>query len=77
MAVAIHDIGSTATAILGALEPVTALIIGVCVFGERLTGPAVAGVVMVLVAVTLLVLSKPLVRILRQLSVRLHVIKIN
>ncbi len=77
MAVAIHDIGSTATAILGALEPVTALIIGVCVFGERLTGPAVAGVVMVLVAVSLLVLSKPLVRILRQLSVRLHVIKIN
>ena len=75
MAVAIHDIGSTATAILGALEPVTALIIGVCVFDERLTALAVTGIVMVLVAVTLLILSKPLIRILRQLSVMLHVIK--
>ena len=35
MVIAIHNIGSTPTAILGALEPVTALVIGVCVFGER------------------------------------------
>lgn len=38
MTVAIHDIGSTPTAILGALEPVTGLIIGIAMFGETLTG---------------------------------------
>ena len=70
MAVAIHDIGSTATAILGALEPVTALIIGVGVFGERLTIPAAIGILMVLTAVTLLIVAKPLARILRQVLVR-------
>ncbi|MDE5745295.1 MAG: DMT family transporter [Paramuribaculum sp.] len=34
---AIHYIGSTRTAILGALEPVTAEVIAICVFGEQLT----------------------------------------
>lgn len=37
MTKAIHYIGSTPTAILGALEPVTALFFGVLVFGEQLT----------------------------------------
>lgn len=37
MAGAIRRIGSTPTAILGALEPVTALFFGVAVFGERFT----------------------------------------
>lgn len=36
MTKAIHYIGSTPTAILGALEPVTALFFGVLVFGEQL-----------------------------------------
>jgi drug/metabolite transporter (DMT)-like permease len=40
---------------LGALEPVTALVVGCAVFGEVLTPMNVAGVVIVLGAVTALV----------------------
>ena len=59
-AVAIHSIGSTPTAILGALEPVTALFFGVMIFGEHLTSRIVLGVVMILLAVTLIVVATPL-----------------
>ena len=52
---AIQCIGSTPTAILGALEPVTAVIIGVTVFGERLGGREVAGLILIVGAVTLVV----------------------
>lgn len=55
MAAAIHRIGSTPTAILGALEPVTALFFGVVVFGEQLTPRIVAGVSLILFAVLLVV----------------------
>ena len=55
MAAAIHRIGSTPTAILGALEPVTALFFGVAVFGEQLTPRIVAGVSLILFAVLLVV----------------------
>ena len=60
MAQAIHYIGSTPTAILGALEPVTALFIGVLVFDERLTPRIAFGVFLILVAVTLIVAFRPL-----------------
>jgi len=50
--VAIQDIGSTPTAILGALEPVTAVIIGVTVFDEMMTFREVVGLVMIITAVT-------------------------
>lgn len=77
MAVAIHNVGSTVTAILGALEPVTALLVGVLVFGERLGFSGILGVFMVLTAVMLLVVAKPLTRILRQIfiSVRHRVVR--
>lgn len=52
---AIHDIGSTPTAILGALEPVTAVVIGTLVFGEALTLRVFAGLVLIVVAVSLVV----------------------
>ena len=55
LAKAIHYIGSSSTAILGALEAVTAVLIGVVAFGERPTALAVLGMVMVLFAVTLIV----------------------
>lgn len=60
MNLSIHCIGSTPAAILGALEPITALVIGVCIFGETLTPRIVIGIVLVLLAVTLLVLGKKL-----------------
>jgi drug/metabolite transporter (DMT)-like permease len=58
MSKAIHYIGSTPTAILGALEPVTALFFGVTVFGEPLTGRILAGVALVIVAVTMIVMRR-------------------
>lgn len=52
---AIQYIGPTPTAILGALEPVTAVIIGVTVFSEHLTARDWAGLVLIIAAVTLVV----------------------
>ncbi|MDE6048818.1 MAG: DMT family transporter, partial [Paramuribaculum sp.] len=52
---AIHYIGSTKTAILGALEPVTAVVIGVCVFGEELTARSLIGLLMIICAVTVVI----------------------
>ena len=60
MAGAIRRIGSTPTAILGALEPVTALFFGVMVFGERFTLRIGVGVALILVAVTLIIAGKSL-----------------
>lgn len=71
MAQAIRCIGSTPTAILGALEPVTALFFGVVVFGEQLTFRIVTGVVLILVAVTVIIVGKPLAERLSPLF-RLH-----
>lgn len=56
--VAIQCIGSTKTAIMGAMEPLTAVFIGVLVFGEQLTARSVLGIVMIVVAVTLAVAKK-------------------
>lgn len=52
---AIQYIGSTPTAILGALEPVTAIFFGIAVFGESLTVRESFGLVMIIVAVTLVI----------------------
>ena len=52
---AVQYIGSTPTAILGALEPVTAVIFGVTLFGEPLTPRLVLGMVMIILAVTLII----------------------
>ena len=57
--IAIKNVGPTYSAIIGALEPVTALAIGAAVFGELITGRIVLGAAMILVAVTLIV-SRPL-----------------
>ncbi len=73
MTQAIHYIGSTPTAILGALEPVTALLIGVVVFGEQLTPRIVCGVFLILVAVTIIVAARPLLQTARKyVHVRRH-----
>lgn len=52
---AIQYIGSTPTAILGALEPVTAIFFGIAVFGESLTVRESFGQVMIIVAVTFVI----------------------
>ena len=58
MVYAAKYIGSTPTAILGALEPATAVLIGVFVFGEPFTILLAAGIVLILGAVTLVVTAK-------------------
>lgn len=52
---AIQIIGSTPTAILGALEPVTAVVMGILLFGEGMTGREAFGISMILVAVSFVV----------------------
>lgn len=51
----IQYIGSTPTAILGALEPLTAVFFGVLVFGESLTIRVVCGIMMIVFAVTIII----------------------
>lgn len=52
---AIKYIGSTPTAILGALEPVTAVVIGITVFGEGFTLREGVGLVLIVTAVSLVI----------------------
>lgn len=52
---AIQYIGPTPTAILGALEPVTAVFFGVMVFGEALTLRIVSGIILIILAVVLII----------------------
>lgn len=52
---AIKYIGSTPTAILGALEPVTALFFGIAVFGERISIRESIGLTLIILAVTMVV----------------------
>lgn len=58
MVIAVHNIGSTPTAIMGALEPLTAVMIGVLVFGEVLTTRVAIGIFMILFAVIIIIASK-------------------
>lgn len=60
MVVAVHDIGSTPTAILGAIEPITAVAIGVVCFDEAFTPRLAAGIVLILTAVLLIIGGKHL-----------------
>ncbi|MFR2510279.1 DMT family transporter [Odoribacter laneus] len=54
---AVQYIGSTPTAILGALEPVTAVFFGVTIFGESLTPRLIVGILMIILAVTLIIVG--------------------
>lgn len=58
MTVAVHEVGATPTAIMGALEPLTAVAIGVLLFGETFTPRLAVGILLILAAVTLIVLGK-------------------
>ena len=58
MVYAAKYLGSTPTAILGALEPTTAVLIGIFVFSEPFTLRLLLGIILILAAVTLVVLGK-------------------
>lgn len=63
---AVQYIGSTPTAILGALEPVVAVIFGVTIFSEPMTQRILSGILLIILAVTLVIaggnITAPLVR---------------
>ena len=58
MVYAAKYLGSTPTAILGALEPTTAVLIGVFLFGEPFSLRLLVGIILILAAVTVIVLAK-------------------
>ena len=53
---AIKRIGPTLTSIFGAMEPLTAVVIGVAVFGEPFTAQGAAGILLIVAAVSVVVL---------------------
>lgn len=62
-AFAVNKIGSTQTSIVGCLEPITALILGILIFNESLTPKIVLGVVLILVSVSLIILKDNLIKL--------------
>jgi drug/metabolite transporter (DMT)-like permease len=54
-ALAIRRIGPTRTSVLGALEPVTAVLVGIFFFHEPMTWKAAAGIVLILVSVCMII----------------------
>lgn len=58
MTISINLIGSTPSAIMGALEPVTAVCIGVFIFGEAFSLRLGIGILLILAGVVLIILRK-------------------
>lgn len=68
MVSSVHYIGSTYTAVLGAMEPLTAVCVGIWVFGEPFTLGLAMGIVLIITAVTLIVLSGAILKSMRSLG---------
>ena len=54
---AVKHLGSTLTSVLGAMESVTAVSVGVWVFGEPFTAPLALGILLIITSVLVVVLS--------------------
>lgn len=61
---AIHCIGSTPTAIFGALEPLTAVVLSVAILGQTLQPHEIIGGILIIIATTIVVASDPVDRVL-------------
>ena len=57
LVLAVRRIGGTLTSVLGAMEPLTAVCVGVLVFGEAFTANEAFGMLLIITAVTLIILS--------------------
>jgi drug/metabolite transporter (DMT)-like permease len=66
---AVQHIGSTPTAIIGVFEPVTAIIFGITIFRETLSKLDIVGIIMIIIAVTLVIAGghvvKPIIAVKR------------
>ncbi len=58
LVVAVKRIGSTMTSVMGALEPLTAVVIGCIAFNEKITWQVVLGIALILPAVILIILTR-------------------
>jgi drug/metabolite transporter (DMT)-like permease len=58
LVLSIKSIGSTLTSVLGALEPLTAVCVGVYAFGEPFTASIALGVLLIITSVTLIILKR-------------------
>jgi len=67
---AIKSIGSTTTSIMGCVEPVTALTVGILVFGEPITSTQMLGVALILSSVSFVILSNRLSRRFKAIATR-------
>lgn len=67
LVVAVRHIGGTLTSVLGAVEPITAVCVGVLIFNEPFTFNLAIGILLILTAVTLIILSKSIQEGLRKL----------
>lgn len=54
---AVRSIGSTLTSVLGAVEPLTAIVVGVAYFGERISAIVLVGVLLIIAAVSIIIAS--------------------
>ena len=57
LVLAIKHIGSTMTSLLGSMEPMTAVVVGVVYFGERFDAVSIAGVLLVIIAVVMVIVQ--------------------
>ena len=55
---AVKCIGSTLTSVLGAMEPVTAVCVGIFMFGEPFTNSVGLGIILIITAVTVIILKR-------------------
>jgi drug/metabolite transporter (DMT)-like permease len=55
---AVKSIGSTLTSVLGAMEPVTAVCVGIFLFGEAFTTSIGVGIALIIVAVMVIILKR-------------------
>ena len=67
LVLAVHNIGGTLTAVLGAVEPITAVCVGILVFSEPFTPNLAVGILLIIIAVTMIILSKSIQGTLRKL----------
>lgn len=67
LVLAVRGIGGTLTAVLGAVEPITAVCVGVLVFSEPFTPNLAIGILLIIIAVTLIILAKSIQSTLRKI----------
>lgn len=68
IAYSVRLIGATPTAVLGALEPLTAIFFGVLLFHEKLNISRVCGIILILLSVSVVIAKKPFFLLVEKVS---------